>query len=125
MHYQRTGKVKIQFHDRSSFILEDVRYVPGLRRSLISLGTLEKKGYTVQMQMGRIMDKQLEEKTNTNCLVNEQEKVHLSIKMEANIMVTGVPGQEGAPRFKVPAQGKDAEYRLCLSVTPKVEIVIY
>ncbi|GKF56569.1 hypothetical protein Tco_0166909 [Tanacetum coccineum] len=58
MHYQRTGKVKIQFHDRSSFILEDVRYVPGLRRSLISLGTLEKKGYTVQMQMGRIMGAQ-------------------------------------------------------------------
>ncbi|GKD68358.1 hypothetical protein Tco_1322448, partial [Tanacetum coccineum] len=30
------------------------RYVPGLRRSLISLGTLEKKGYTVKIQMGRI-----------------------------------------------------------------------
>ncbi|GJX88248.1 hypothetical protein Tco_0340262 [Tanacetum coccineum] len=37
-----TAKVKIQFHDGSSFILKDVRYVPGLRRSLISLGTLEK-----------------------------------------------------------------------------------
>ncbi|GKD95217.1 zinc finger, CCHC-type containing protein [Tanacetum coccineum] len=49
-----TGKVKIQLHDRSSFILEDVKYVPGLRRSLISLGTLEKEGYTVKMQMGRI-----------------------------------------------------------------------
>ncbi|GKF77385.1 hypothetical protein Tco_0229855, partial [Tanacetum coccineum] len=41
-------------HDRSSFILEDVRYVPGLKRSLISLGTLKKEGYTVKMQMGRI-----------------------------------------------------------------------
>ncbi|GKD12318.1 zinc finger, CCHC-type containing protein [Tanacetum coccineum] len=49
-----TGKVKIQLHDGSSFILEDVRYVPGLRKSLISLGTLEKEGYTVKMQMGRI-----------------------------------------------------------------------
>ncbi|GKE81140.1 zinc finger, CCHC-type containing protein, partial [Tanacetum coccineum] len=49
-----TGKVKIQLHDGSSFILEDVRYVPGLRRSLISLGTLEKEGYTVKMQMGKI-----------------------------------------------------------------------
>nr|GEU75306.1 zinc finger, CCHC-type [Tanacetum cinerariifolium] len=36
-------KVKIQFHDRSSFILKDVRYVPGLRKSLILLGTLEKE----------------------------------------------------------------------------------
>jgi hypothetical protein len=38
--------VKIQLHDGSSFILDDVRYVPGLRKSLISLGTLEKEGYT-------------------------------------------------------------------------------
>nr|GEY35404.1 zinc finger, CCHC-type [Tanacetum cinerariifolium] len=51
---KRIGKVKIQLHDKSSFILEDVRYVPGLRGSLISLGTLEKEGYTVKMQMGRI-----------------------------------------------------------------------
>ncbi|GJV95247.1 hypothetical protein Tco_1546824 [Tanacetum coccineum] len=175
-----TGKVKIQLHDGSSFILEDVRYVPGLRRSLISLGTLEKEGYTVKMQMGRIKvikgglkqvrlkqlgskqvgfkqlghkqvgfkqldpgvetgvhevqvekrvwfevelqgaqrdreaevfqvsnddatvaqrrleDKQLEEKINTDCLIKEQEKVHLGIKVGANITVTGVPGQEGA-----------------------------
>ncbi|GJS30370.1 zinc finger, CCHC-type containing protein [Tanacetum coccineum] len=49
-----TGKVKIQLYDGSSFILEDVRYVSGLRRSLILLGTLEKEDYTVKMQMGRI-----------------------------------------------------------------------
>ncbi|GJY82363.1 zinc finger, CCHC-type containing protein [Tanacetum coccineum] len=169
-----TGKVKIQLHDGSSFILEDVRYVLGLRRSLISLGTLEKEGYTVKMQMGRIKvikgcrvmmtgikkkncvytleakvanfgvqnhggvhgvqdvkriwfevelqgaqgdreaevfqvsnddaavaqrrldDKQLEEKTNTVCLVKEHEEVHLGINVAANIMVTRVPGQEGA-----------------------------
>ncbi|GJU65218.1 zinc finger, CCHC-type containing protein [Tanacetum coccineum] len=48
-----TGKVKIQLHDESSFILEDVKYVLGVRRSLISLGTREKEGYTVKMQMGR------------------------------------------------------------------------
>ncbi|GJV02743.1 hypothetical protein Tco_1336312 [Tanacetum coccineum] len=41
-------------------------------------------------------DKQLEEKTNTGCLVKEQEKVHLGIKVGVNIMVTGVPVQEGA-----------------------------
>ncbi|GKD86375.1 hypothetical protein Tco_1357529, partial [Tanacetum coccineum] len=195
-----TRKVKIQLHDGSSFILEDVKYVPGLRRSLISLGTLEEEGYTVKIQMARIKVikgcqvmmtkirkknyvytleakvmtfgvqkhegpkqvgfkqlghkqvgfkqlgpgvetgvhrvqdekrvwfevelqgaqwnreaevfqvsnddaavaqrrlgyKQLEEKTNTDCLVKEQEKVHLGIKVGGNITVTGVPGQEGA-----------------------------
>ncbi|GJW12417.1 zinc finger, CCHC-type containing protein [Tanacetum coccineum] len=45
-----TRKVKIQLHDGSSFILEHVRYVPALRRSLISLDTLEKEGYTVKMK---------------------------------------------------------------------------
>ncbi|GJR61333.1 hypothetical protein Tco_1503495, partial [Tanacetum coccineum] len=44
----------------------------------------------------RLEDKQLEEKTNTDCLVKEQEKVHLGIKVGANIMVARVPGQEGA-----------------------------
>ncbi|GJW28530.1 zinc finger, CCHC-type containing protein, partial [Tanacetum coccineum] len=44
----------------------------------------------------RLEDKQLEEKTNTDCLVNEQENVHLGIKVGANITVTGVPSQEGA-----------------------------
>ncbi|GJW88810.1 hypothetical protein Tco_0164150 [Tanacetum coccineum] len=44
----------------------------------------------------RLEDKQLEEKTNTDCLIKEQEKVHLGIKVGANIMVTGVPNQEGA-----------------------------
>ncbi|GKE11816.1 hypothetical protein Tco_1415367 [Tanacetum coccineum] len=41
-------------------------------------------------------DKQPEEKTNTDCLVKEREKVHLGIKVWANITVTGVTGQEGA-----------------------------
>ncbi|GKE36821.1 hypothetical protein Tco_1460226 [Tanacetum coccineum] len=44
----------------------------------------------------RLEDKQLKEKTNTDCLVKEQEKVHLGIKVGANITITGVPGQEGA-----------------------------
>ncbi|GKA65908.1 hypothetical protein Tco_0765615, partial [Tanacetum coccineum] len=43
----------------------------------------------------RLEDKQPKEKTNTNCLVKEQEKVHLGIKVGENIMVTEVPGQEG------------------------------
>nr|GEX57037.1 zinc finger, CCHC-type [Tanacetum cinerariifolium] len=101
---------------------EDVRYVSGLRRSLISSGTLEKEGYNVKMQLGRIKgaqgdheakvfqvsnddvavaqrrleDKQLKEKTNTDCLVKEREKEHLGIKVGENMTVTEVPGQKGA-----------------------------
>ncbi|GJY50504.1 hypothetical protein Tco_0441351, partial [Tanacetum coccineum] len=44
----------------------------------------------------QLEDKQPEEKTNTDCLVKEQENVHLGIKVGANITVTGVPRQEGA-----------------------------
>nr|GEZ71503.1 zinc finger, CCHC-type [Tanacetum cinerariifolium] len=44
------------------------------------------------MAQRRLKDKQLEEKTNTNCLVQEQEKVHLGIKVGASITVTRVPG---------------------------------
>nr|GEU53548.1 zinc finger, CCHC-type [Tanacetum cinerariifolium] len=50
----------------------------------------------VAMAQRRLEDKQPEEKTNTNCLVKEQEKVHLGIQVGANITVTEVPGQEGA-----------------------------
>ncbi|GJV09937.1 hypothetical protein Tco_1351478 [Tanacetum coccineum] len=94
-----TGKVKIQLHDGSRFILEDVKYVPGLRRSLISLGTLEKEDYTVKMQMGRIKvsnddaavaqrrlgDKKLEEKKHEllevqRVMLLEKEKVKESMK---------------------------------------------
>ncbi|GKF10366.1 hypothetical protein Tco_0048292 [Tanacetum coccineum] len=42
----------------------------------------------------RLEDKQLEEKTNTSCLVNKQ--VHHGANVGAVIMKTGVPGQEGA-----------------------------
>ncbi|GJZ61094.1 hypothetical protein Tco_0617231 [Tanacetum coccineum] len=43
----------------------------------------------------RLENKQLKERTNTDCLVKEQEKVHLGIKVGAGITVTGVPVQEG------------------------------
>ncbi|GJR37030.1 RNA-directed DNA polymerase, eukaryota, reverse transcriptase zinc-binding domain protein [Tanacetum coccineum] len=43
----------------------------------------------------QLEDKQLEERTNTNSLVKEQEKVYLGIKVRADITVTGVLGQEG------------------------------
>ncbi|GJV29336.1 retrovirus-related pol polyprotein from transposon TNT 1-94 [Tanacetum coccineum] len=44
------GKVRLQLKDGSSFVLHNVRYIPELKRNLISLGTLEKEGYTVKMQ---------------------------------------------------------------------------
>ncbi|GJX10912.1 retrovirus-related pol polyprotein from transposon TNT 1-94 [Tanacetum coccineum] len=84
-----TGKVKIQLHDGSRYILEDVRKD---KHGLLGKGT--------------------------------EKKVHLGIKVAANIMVTGVPGQKDAEgnvaeKKTVPASDEDAEYRLCLSVTPK------
>ncbi|GJV92760.1 hypothetical protein Tco_1540573 [Tanacetum coccineum] len=49
-----TCKVQVQIRDGSSFVLGNVRYVPELRQNLISLGTLEKEGFTVKMQSGKI-----------------------------------------------------------------------
>nr|GEY71281.1 zinc finger, CCHC-type [Tanacetum cinerariifolium] len=48
------GKVRIQLKDGSSFVLNNVRYIPELKRNLISLGTLEKKGYTKKLQSGKV-----------------------------------------------------------------------
>ncbi|GJV19096.1 hypothetical protein Tco_1368116 [Tanacetum coccineum] len=39
---KRTGKVKVQMKDGSSFVLENVHYILELKRKLISLGTLDK-----------------------------------------------------------------------------------
>ncbi|GJV75109.1 zinc finger MYM-type protein 1-like protein [Tanacetum coccineum] len=47
-------KVRVQLKDRSSFMLHIVRYIPELKRNLISLGTLEKEGYTVKLQSGKV-----------------------------------------------------------------------
>ncbi|GJS82563.1 retrotransposon protein, putative, ty1-copia subclass [Tanacetum coccineum] len=40
----------------SSFVLENVRYIPELKRNLISLGTLDREGYTVKLQNGRVKE---------------------------------------------------------------------
>nr|GEV36289.1 retrovirus-related Pol polyprotein from transposon TNT 1-94 [Tanacetum cinerariifolium] len=118
-----TKKVKIQLHDGSSFILEDVRikvskgcrvmmtgikkknYVYTLEAKVMTFGRAQGNREAEVFQVSNddaavaqrcLEDKQLEEKTNTDCLVKEQENVHLGKKVRANIMVTGVPGQEGA-----------------------------
>ncbi|GJU49974.1 hypothetical protein Tco_1219529 [Tanacetum coccineum] len=151
-YYQRDREVKIQLHDGSNFILEDVRYVPKLRRSLISLCTLKKESYNVKMQMGRIKVikgskkvefkqlchkqvgfKQLGPSVETrghgvqidkcvwcevemqeaqgNSEAEEQEKVHLGIKVEVNIMVIGVPGQNGAESNVAEKKKSEGVYR--------------
>ncbi|GJV23248.1 zinc finger, CCHC-type containing protein [Tanacetum coccineum] len=48
------GKVRIQLKDGSSFVLHNVRYIPELKRNLISLGTLEKEGFTVKLQSSKV-----------------------------------------------------------------------
>ncbi|GJT82269.1 retrovirus-related pol polyprotein from transposon TNT 1-94 [Tanacetum coccineum] len=48
------GKVRIQLIDGSCFVLHNVRYILELKRSLISLGTLEKEGFTVKLQSGKV-----------------------------------------------------------------------
>ncbi|GJZ42293.1 retrovirus-related pol polyprotein from transposon TNT 1-94 [Tanacetum coccineum] len=48
------GKVGVQMKDGSSFMLENVRYIPELKRNLISLGTLDREGYTVKLQNERV-----------------------------------------------------------------------
>ncbi|GKE21323.1 hypothetical protein Tco_1432835 [Tanacetum coccineum] len=53
MTHMRDFLYKFKGFDGGSVQL-DVKYVPGLRRSLILLGTLEKEGYNVKMQMDRI-----------------------------------------------------------------------
>ncbi|GKD62138.1 hypothetical protein Tco_1299647, partial [Tanacetum coccineum] len=90
-----TGKVKIQLHDRSSFIPEDVRYVPGLRRSSLSLGTLEKEGYSVKMQMGEIVSGRAKLSWKVVCLPKNQGGLGLmplhewnKIKLDTNATVT-------------------------------------
>nr|GEV31185.1 retrotransposon protein, putative, Ty1-copia subclass [Tanacetum cinerariifolium] len=47
-------KVRVQMKDGSSFMLENVRYIPELKRNLISLGTLDREGYTMKLQNGRV-----------------------------------------------------------------------
>ncbi|GKB09584.1 retrovirus-related pol polyprotein from transposon TNT 1-94, partial [Tanacetum coccineum] len=49
-----TWKVRVQMKDGSSFMLENMRYILELKRSLISLGTLDREGYTVKLQNGRV-----------------------------------------------------------------------
>ena len=38
------GSIRFENPDKTTFILHDVRYMPGISRNLISMGSLEEKG---------------------------------------------------------------------------------
>ena len=46
------GSISLKNHDGSIMVLTDVRYIQKLEKNLISLGTLESKGFTIIMQNG-------------------------------------------------------------------------
>ena len=46
------GSISLKNHDGSTRVLTDVRYIQKLEKNLISLGTLESKGFTIILQNG-------------------------------------------------------------------------
>ncbi|GJX36313.1 retrovirus-related pol polyprotein from transposon TNT 1-94 [Tanacetum coccineum] len=48
------GKMGVQLRDGLSFVLHNIKYIPELKRNLILLGTLEKEGYIVKLQSGKV-----------------------------------------------------------------------
>ncbi|PON84723.1 hypothetical protein TorRG33x02_194270, partial [Trema orientale] len=48
------GSIRVKMHDGFERLLQDVRYIPELKRNLISLGTLDAKGYTYKAEKGVI-----------------------------------------------------------------------
>ena len=48
------GKIKLKLHDGIVHFLNEVRYVPKLKRNLISVGLLESKGSKIAMENGTL-----------------------------------------------------------------------
>ena len=48
------GKIKLKLHDGIVHFLNEVRYVPELKRNLISVGLLESKGFKIAMENGTL-----------------------------------------------------------------------
>lgn len=53
-HEEGIGSVRLKMDDGSEKILSDVRFIPTVKRNLISLGTLEKKGFTFESSDGKM-----------------------------------------------------------------------
>ena len=51
---QGIGTVRIKMFDGIERVLQQVRYIPGLKRNLVSLGTLDARGYTYKASGGAI-----------------------------------------------------------------------
>lgn len=49
---QGIRSIRLMIQDRNQVILQDVRYVPKLKRNLISLGTLDKSSYSFEAEKG-------------------------------------------------------------------------
>ena len=48
------GKIKLKLHDGTFLFLNEVLYVPELKRNLISVGLLESKGFKIAMENGTL-----------------------------------------------------------------------
>ena len=46
------GKIKLKLHDGTIRNLTEVRYIPNLKKNLISVGFLESKGFKITMENG-------------------------------------------------------------------------
>nr|GEZ40545.1 zinc finger, CCHC-type [Tanacetum cinerariifolium] len=86
----KTGVHRVQVEKRVWFEVE-LQGAQGDREA----GVFQVSNDDAAVAQRRLKDKQLDEKTNTDCLVKEQEKVHLGIKVRENIMVTRVLSQQG------------------------------
>ena len=55
-HVEGIGSVKLRLDDGSEKVLSDVRFIPTVKRNLVSLGMLERKGCTFESADGKIED---------------------------------------------------------------------
>ena len=46
------GKIKLKLHDGTIRNLTEVRYIPDLKKNLLSIGFLESKGFRIAMENG-------------------------------------------------------------------------
>ncbi|GJW50559.1 retrovirus-related pol polyprotein from transposon TNT 1-94 [Tanacetum coccineum] len=75
------GKVRVHMKDDSSFVIENVRYILEFKKNLISLGILNREGYTVNLQNGRVN------------VIKEFNKLCKESGITRNLKVVGTPQQ--------------------------------
>lgn len=50
----RIGSVRLKLHDGMERVLKEVRYIPELKRNLISLGMMDRSGCTFKSESGTL-----------------------------------------------------------------------